>query len=145
MDDFYGTHHHTIDSKGRLVLPSSFRAAFAEGGYAALIEDYAALFTTDEWQRYRRKIESSGVFDRDDLRHLFSIVSPFEPDAQNRISLSQRLREVTGLDREVTVVGSVRYVSLFDRVDWERREAAIARKATEGKSLRDKFKELPFL
>ncbi|UDY35969.1 division/cell wall cluster transcriptional repressor MraZ [Dermatobacter hominis] len=143
--DFYGTHEHTIDGKGRLVLPSSFRSAFADGGIATLLEDYAALFTHDEWDRYRRRIETSGKFDRDDLRHLFSIASPFEPDAQNRISLPQRLRDVTGLDREVAIVGSVRYVSIFSREEWARREAAIAAKAAEGRSLADKFRELDFL
>lgn len=144
--DFYGTFEHNIDGKGRLVLPSSHRPAFSAGGMAALVEDYAALFTHDGWEIYRHRLESSGHFDREDLRHLFSIASPVEPDGQNRITLPQRLRDETGLDREVTVVGSVRYVSIFDRADWARREAALAEKAaSSGRSLADKFRELDFL
>jgi len=145
VDEFYGTYEHVIDGKGRLVLPATFRSAFAEGGVAAQVEDYAALFTTEEWERYRRKLETAGVFDRDELLHMFSIVSPFEPDSQNRISLSQRLRDFTGLEREVAVVGSVRYLSVFSKEDWARREAAIAQKAIDGNSLAAKFRELPFL
>lgn len=144
--DFYGTFEHNIDGKGRLVLPASHRPAFSAGGMAALVEDYAALFTNDEWETYRRRLETSGHFDREDLRHLFSIASPIEPDGQNRITLPQRLREVTGLQREVTLVGSVRYVSIFDRADWARREASLAEKEiATGRSLADKFRELSFL
>ncbi|MBS1838434.1 MAG: hypothetical protein JST64_12150 [Actinobacteria bacterium] len=144
--DFYGTFEHKIDDKGRLVLPSSFRTAFADGGMAALIEDYAALFTHAEWDRYRRRLESSGSFSRDDLRWLFSIASPFEPDRQNRISLPQRLRDHTGLDQDIAVVGSVRYVSLFSTSEWARREADVIGQADGGgPSLADKFRSLEFL
>lgn len=143
--DFYGTFEHRIDGKGRLVLPSTFRSAFADGGMAALIEDYAALFTREEWDIYRRRIESSGNFTREDLRWLFSIASPFEPDNQNRISLPPRLRQHTGLDQDIALVGSVRYVALFPSEEWARREAAIARQAETGPSIADKFRGLDFL
>jgi len=143
--DFYGTFEHRIDGKGRLVLPSTFRSAFADGGMAALIEDYAALFTREEWDIYRRRIESSGNFTREDLRWLFSIASPFEPDNQNRISLPPRLRQHTGLDQDIALVGSVRYVALFPSEEWARREAAIARQSETGPSIADKFRGLDFL
>ncbi len=143
--DFYGTYEHTIDGKGRLVMPSSYRSAFADGGIAALVEDYAALFTLDEWDRYRRRLETSGHFTRDELRWIFSVASPFAPDAQNRISLPQRLRDRTGLDRDVTLVGSVRYVSVFSRDDWARREEAIERPSDDAPSIADKFRSLEFL
>ncbi len=143
--DFYGTFEHRIDGKGRLVLPSTFRSAFAGGGMAALIEDYAALFTREEWDIYRRRIESSGNFTREDLRWLFSIASPFEPDNQNRISLPPKLRQHTGLDQDIALVGSVRYVALFPSEEWARREAAIVRQSETGTSIADKFRGLDFL
>lgn len=143
--DFYGTFEHTIDDKGRLVLPSSYRSAFAGGGMVTLIEDHGALFTHDEWGVYRRKLESSGRFTRDDLLWLFSIASPFEPDTQNRISLPAKLRERTGLRKEITIVGSVRYVSMFSRQEWARREAAIDEQAETGLSIAEKFRGLDFL
>lgn len=143
--DFYGTFEHRIDGKGRLVLPSTYRSAFADGGMAALVEDYAALFTHDGWDVYRRRLESTGSFTREDLRWLFSVASPFEPDAQNRILLPQKLRDRAGLGQDITIVGSVRYVSLFSRDDWARREAAIDRQAETGPSIADKFRGLDFL
>lgn len=143
--DIYGTYEHTIDVKGRLVLPSPYRSAFADGGIAALIEDYAALFTTEEWDRYRLRLEESGRFTRDELLSIMSFVSPFAPDAQNRISLPQRLRDKTGLGRDVTLVGSIRYFSVFSNEEWARREAAVEAKAETGQSIADKFRSLEFL
>lgn len=143
--DFYGTFNHKVDGKGRLVLPSSYRNAFTEGGMAALIEDYAALFTHDQWEVYRRRIETSGRFTRDDLRWLFSIASPFEPDAQNRIMLPQNLRQRTGLVDDIAVVGSVRYVSLFPAEEWKRRSDLIDHPSDTGPSIADKFRGLEFL
>lgn len=143
--DFYGTFEHTIDGKGRLVMPSTFRSAFEGGGVAAMVEDYAALFTTDEWGRYRRKLEDSGQFTRDDLQWIFSLTSTFIPDAQNRISLPIKLRDHVGLGKDVTLIGSVRFVAVFPRQEWARREAAVAAQAATGPSIADKFRSLEFL
>lgn len=142
--DFYGTYEHKIDGKGRLVLPSTFRSAFADGGMAAMIEDYAALFTHEGWEAYRRKLEGAGHFDREELRWLFSLASAFEPDTQNRITLPLKLRQHTGLEEEISVIGSVRYIALFPRAEWARREAEV-RRPSHGPSVAEKFRSLEFL
>ena len=143
--DFYDTFEHTIDGKGRLVLPASYRAAFTNGGFVTYLGKYAALFTTDEWQKYPRRLEQSGQFTREQLQYLFSFVTPFTPDAQNRIGVSQRLRDKVGLDREVTIVGSVSHAALYPREAWSALETAIESPADDGSSIVDKFSELEFL
>ncbi len=143
--DFYDTFEHTIDGKGRLVLPASFRSAFADGGFVTYLGKYAALFTTDEWQKYRRRLEQSGQFTREQLQYLFSFVTPFQPDAQNRIGISQRLRDKVGLDRDVTIVGSGSHAALYAREAWRVLEESIEEPAEDGTSIVDKFSELEFL
>lgn len=143
--DFYDTFEHTIDGKGRLVLPSSYRGAFTDGGFLTLVGSYAALFTPEEWEKYRRRLEASGRFSRKELQYLFSFVTPFVPDAQNRISVSPRLRERVGLEREVTIVGSVTHAAIYPRDTWLALEADIEAEASEGAGLSDKFDELGFL
>ena len=143
--DFYDTFEHTIDGKGRLVLPASYRAAFTGGGFVTYLGRYAALFTPSEWEKYRRRLEQSGQFSRDQLQYLFSFVTPFQPDAQNRIGVSQRLREKVGLERDVTIVGSVSHAAIYPRDEWTRVEAAIEAPSDDGRSIVDKFSELEFL
>ena len=143
--DFYDTFEHTIDGKGRLVLPASYRVAFTNGGFVTYLGKYAALFTPDEWEKYRRRLEQSGQFTREQLQYLFSFVTPFQPDAQNRIGVSQRLRDKVGLEREVTIVGSVSHAALYSREAWAEVQAAIESPADDGSTIVDKFSELEFL
>ena len=117
---FYERFEHTIDPKGRLVLPASYRPAFTEGGYVVWLGNYAALFTEDGWEKHRRKIEMSDAFSRTELQRIFSMVSPFTPDAQHRIVLNQRLRERAGLEREVSIVGTGTHAAIYPSDVWDR-------------------------
>lgn len=145
--DFYDTFEHTVDGKGRLVLPSSFRSAFVDGGFLTFLGEYAALFTAEGWESYRRKLQQAGTFSRRELQYLFSFVSPFQPDGQNRITLGQRLRDKTGIDRDVTLVGSGTHVAVYAREAWARIEDAVEAPAegVDHASLVDKIQELDFL
>ena len=95
--EFFGQFEHTIDDKGRMVLPSAYRSEFVDGAYLAFLGSSAALFTPDGWDRYRRKIELSGKFERQDMQVLLSLVSPATPDSQHRVTVSSQLREILGL------------------------------------------------
>ncbi len=143
--DFYDTFEHTIDGKGRLVLPASYREAFTAGGFVTFLGKYAALFTPDEWEKYRRKLEQSGQFSREQLQYLFSFVTPFRPDGQNRIGVSQRLRDKVGLVRDVTIVGSVTHAAIYPREAWGRVESEIEAPDDDGRSIVDKVAGLEFL
>jgi MraZ protein len=145
--DFYDTFEHTIDGKGRLVLPSSFRAAFADGGFMTFLAEYAALFTPAGWKSYRHKLEGAGTFTRKEKQYMFSFVAPFVPDSQNRISLGPRLRNRAGLVRDVTLVGSGSHVAVYARDTWAQLEASIEApvEGAEHAALVDKIQELDFL
>ncbi len=143
--EFFDQFEHTIDDKGRMVLPAAYREAFVHGGFLALLGDNAAIFTPSGWDSYRRKLESSKVFSRSELRYLFSLVSSFKPDAQHRIVLNARLREKARLGREVTIVGSGSHAAIYPRTEWDRLEAAAEAPDAEGRTIADKIEELEFL
>ena len=73
--EFFDQFEHTIDDKGRLVLPAAYREAFVGGGFLTLLGDNAALFTKDGWEKYRRRLELQGNFTRHQLQYLFSTAS----------------------------------------------------------------------
>lgn len=143
--EFFGQFEHTIDGKGRLVLPAAFRPAFADGGFVTYLGDCAALFTPDGWEKYRRRLELSGVFDRKQLRYLFAFVSPFTPDAQHRIGLGAKLRSTLGLDSGVTIVGSSSHVAIYSNATWLELEGDATAPDEHGRTLDDKFDDLDFL
>jgi MraZ protein len=143
--EFFDQFEHTIDDKGRLVLPAAYREAFVGGGFLTLLGDNAALFTRDGWEKYRRKLELQGDFTRHQLQYLFSFVSPFTPDSQHRIVVNARLRAKVGLEREVSIVGSGSHAAIYPRDAWGRIEAEATAADAEGLTLVDKFNALDFL
>ncbi len=143
--EFFDQFEHTIDDKGRMVLPAAYRNAFTEGGYLAYVRDYAALFTAEGWERYRRRLELSGKFKPRQLQVLMSFVSPFTPDSQHRIAVNGRLRDKAGLGREVTIVGSGSHAAIYSRDRWAQIEADALAPDDDGRTIADKFDELDFL
>ncbi len=143
--EFYDQFDHTIDDKGRLVLPAAYRTGFTGGGFVTFLGKYAGLFTPGDWDRYRRRLADSGTFSRNDLQVIFSLASPFTPDAQHRFSLSNALRERVNLDREVTLVGSAGHVAIYDRSTWRAINADVESGGTDGITLVDKIDSLGFL
>ena len=134
--DFYDKFEHTIDAKGRLVLPASLRRAFEDGGMLTFWNNYAALFTRESWTRQRGLIEESGEFTPVERQYLWSMASPFLADSQHRIIIGQRLRQRARLGKDVTIVGSVSHVAIYDRDAWNGVEASME---AEASTLDEKF------
>lgn len=143
--DFFGLYEHRVDGKGRLVLPAPFRAGFSGGGFLAPLGRNAGLFPPTAWEQYRRRLENSGNFDREALAYVYSLVSQFEPDNQNRIGVPNRLRDKVGIDTEVALVGAGSYVALWDKRAWDSLEGRVEADTDEGVSMEDRFDTLGFL
>lgn len=143
--EFFDQFEHTIDDKGRLVLPAAYREAFVAGGFVTFLGDTAAIFTDAGWDMYRRKLELSKVFTRRELRYMYSLASPFRPDAQHRIVLNARLRAKAHLQREVTIVGSGTHAAIYPRAEWNRLEELAEGPDESGLTLADKIDTVDFL
>ncbi len=144
--EFFDQFEHTIDDKGRLVLPAAYREGFVGGGFLVLLANTAALFTRDGWEKYRRKLELSGSLTRRDLQHLFASASPFVPDSQHRIAINQRVRGRAGLEgREVTVAGFGSHAAIYSRTAWAEREAIADGPDADGRTLAQKIDDLDFV
>ncbi|GIU83290.1 MAG: division/cell wall cluster transcriptional repressor MraZ [Acidimicrobiales bacterium] len=125
---FFGSYEHSIDEKGRLVLPSAFRHAFEKGGFVAPYGECLGLWTAEEFAEVARVLDQKvreGTASVEDLRSFTSRAFEVRPDRQFRIVIPQRHRDHAGLTREVTVVGAYRRVEIWDRERWSRRESAM--------------------
>lgn len=120
---FFGTYEHTLDAKGRVILPARFRAAFAEGGYLTENHDGClALWTPDQFDRQmleREERESAGRQERNQARMWASSSHEVELDRQGRMAIPARLREFAGLAENVLVTGIINRVELWDPRRWE--------------------------
>ena len=120
---FLGEYQHTLDSKGRLILPSAFREQLAEGLVMTVgVDNCLTIHSREEWASVvagLRNLRSTDRRERAFARVMTSSAHPQEPDKQGRISVPSRLRSYAALDREVTVVGADARVELWDTSRWD--------------------------
>lgn len=112
---FYGETAITLDSKGRMAIPTRFRDAIAEVCANRLVFTYSAfdpgclwLYPEPEWQRVRDDVMKLSTFKdshRALQRKLVGSASLAEPDASGRVLVPQSLREVTGLEKRALLMG----------------------------------------
>ena len=127
---FLGEFQHTLDSKGRVILPARWRERFAGGLVLAYGKDRCIdVFPLDAFQgEYRHVMDypSESARARMHQRMLTSQSSEGHPDGQGRITVPPHLREYAGLDREVVIAGAGPIANIWDREAWDRYRVAAA-------------------
>lgn len=119
MLGFVGQFRHSLDAKGRLILPVRFRAEFERGGHLSPnTEGCVALWTPGEFARQseERLIQSrsGGALERQQARYWAANSSDVEFDKQGRFALPASIREYGRLEGDVLIVGSLDHVELWN-------------------------------
>ncbi|MFN3762119.1 MAG: division/cell wall cluster transcriptional repressor MraZ [Anaerolineae bacterium] len=124
---FLGEYIHTIDDKGRLVVPAKFRNALAGGMVITKgVDRCLVIYPMETWQAYRERISALPMMDRDarDLRRLvFAGAVDIVPDTQGRFVIPPSLREYAGLDGQVVIAGCDTYIELWNPEEWAKVQA----------------------
>lgn len=119
---FVGTFEHSLDDKGRVVLPATFRTALADKGFLSQFDACLGLWTeagfAEVAQRLTEKIRE-GAAPQDARRAFAANAHEVRPDGQGRITIPQRLRDFAGLDREVVVIGAIDRIEIWDLARWQ--------------------------
>jgi MraZ protein len=122
MARFFGRYEHSLDPKGRVILPAKFRAPFDEGGFLTQYHDRClALWTADEFDKQMhgmQEAQEQGREQRNLARLWASGSAEVEIDRQGRMAIPQHLREFARLDGDVLVVGALDRVELWSPGEW---------------------------
>ncbi len=136
MARFFGRFEHSLDDKGRVILPAKFRLHFDRGGYLTEYQDGClALWTPDEFESQMESMltrAASGRSDRNLARLWASTSHEAEIDRQGRMAIPARLREYAGLEGDVLVLGAIDRVELWNRASWEQKVLPEEARLTEG-------------
>ncbi len=136
MARFFGRYEHTLDAKGRVILPARFRAPFEHGGYLSQNHDGClALWTPDQFERQmqdKEERESQRRVERNQARQWASTSHEVEIDRQGRMPIPARLREFAGLRENVLVTGAINRVELWDPVRFEDKVGPEEQRLSEG-------------
>jgi MraZ protein len=128
---FVGRYEHSLDTKGRVILPAKFRADFERGGYLTENrEGCLALWTPGEFERQMQAMQdqaSAGRTERNRARMWAASSHEVEIDRQGRMAIPALLREFASLDGDVLVCGAIDRVELWNPAVWRERVAPAER------------------
>lgn len=124
MAVFMGEYFHSLDDKGRLIMPAKFRQGLGERFVATKgLEGCLFVFPMSEWNILESNFKNL-PFTKSDFRAFarlfFSGAAECEFDKQGRFSLPQNLREYARIDKDVAIVGVSNRVEIWSRAEWQK-------------------------
>ena len=122
-----GLTQHSLDEKGRLIIPQRFRRDLGERFVATRgLDGCISLYPLEEWDRLSAIIRSAPIAEgRTMQRFFFGFAEELQPDSQNRVLLSAKLRNLAGLKKEVVLVGVETRVEVWNLENWEKIENSV--------------------
>jgi MraZ protein len=124
---FLGEFLHSLDPKGRLILPARFRDLLAEAYVTSQMDGCLALWTPAEFhfraEEMKDRAKGSPV-ERNMARVFFAGAQEANPDKQGRIAIPPSLRRFAALESQVVVTGAWDHVEIWDSAKWEQAKGA---------------------
>lgn len=126
MQRFRSRSEHTLDPKGRLIIPARFRDVLREEYSENLIitnwQKCLRAYPLPEWEVLEEKLLDPATqqsnFGRM-VRYLVSGVTECPLDKQGRILLPLQLRGELGIGKDIVLVGMLRHFEIWDKEAWE--------------------------
>ena len=118
----FGSFEHQLDEKGRIILPSKLRSSLGDRLY--IIKGYEgclSVFCEKDFQEYIKKFKElpyNEKLTRDVVRIAMSSVSELIVDKQYRIQLQKEVIEKYGISKELTIVGVIDHIEIWNRDKW---------------------------
>lgn len=120
---FMSEYNHTIDTKGRLIIPSKFRELLGEEFVVTKgMDGCLFVYANEEWSIFEQKLTSLPLMNKEArkfARFFLAGAALVELDKQGRILLPANLREFAGLDKDVVLVGVGSRIEIWSKDNWD--------------------------
>ena len=120
---FMGEYNHTVDTKGRLIVPSKFREQLGDEFVVTKgLDGCLFVYSKSEWENIEEKFRNVPLTTKDArkfARFFFAGAASCEVDKQGRILLPVVLREYAGIEKDVASVGVFNRVEIWDKDKWQ--------------------------
>lgn len=124
-----GEYSHTIDPKGRLIIPSKFRDILGEDFVLTKgMDGCLFLYPNNEWKVFEEKLRTLPLTNksaRTFVRFFLGSAVDGGLDKQGRALISSALRDFAHLEKDVVLVGVLDRVEIWDKARWEENNAAV--------------------
>ena len=119
---FKGEYNHTVDAKGRLIVPAKFREALGETFVVTKgLDGCLYVYSDKEWENIENKFRELPLTAQDArkfTRFFFAGAADCELDKQGRILLPSVLRDYAGIEKEVVLAGVLNRVEIWSKERW---------------------------
>lgn len=119
---FMGEFDHTIDAKGRIIMPSKFREELGDDFVITQgLDGCLFVYPQNEWKSFSEGLSKlPGTKEARQLqRYFFAMAAACEADKQGRILIPAKLRESVGLEKDIVFVGVLNKIEIWSKERWE--------------------------
>jgi MraZ protein len=120
---FMGEYHHSIDMKGRMIVPSKFREELGEMFIITRGLDQCLFgYPLSEWAVIEEKLKGLPLTKKDArafTRFFFSGATESELDKQGRINIPAPLLQYAKLEKECVILGVSNRIEIWSKQIWE--------------------------
>ncbi|MEC8996411.1 MAG: division/cell wall cluster transcriptional repressor MraZ [Pseudomonadota bacterium] len=125
---FRGIHNINLDGKGRLAIPTKYRAAINDQSSGNMIitvdpgEKCLLLYPLSSWNDIEKQINDLPAFQKNSRRVQRLLVGHAEDiqmDKAGRILISQPLRSIAELSKKITMIGQGKKFEIWGNNIWE--------------------------
>ena len=122
-----GEYEHSLDAKGRIIMPSKFREDIGEKFVVTKgLDGCLFVFSCTEWKKFEEKLATLPISNKDArsfTRFFFAGAIDCELDKQGRFLVSSNLREFAGFEKDVIIVGMNSRIEIWSKEKWQNMES----------------------
>lgn len=126
---FRGAHYHSVDEKGRVIIPLRFRTELGNTFVITKGMDHCLfVFREDDFSEMEKKLQAQPALDRHTIRlqRWFSAEAlETQVDNQGRVAIPSNLREFAGIEEDVAIVGAGSRIEIWSRKGWDAFNASL--------------------
>ena len=120
---FMGEYNHTIDAKGRLIVPSKFREALGDTFVITKgLDGCLFVYDNEEWNAFEEKLKSLPITNKEArqfARFFLAGAAEVEVDKQGRILVPNILREFAQINKDVVLIGVASRIEIWSKERFE--------------------------
>ena len=119
-----GEYEHSLDVKGRLIMPSKLREDIGEKFIITKgLDGCLFVFSQEEWVKFEEKLKTlplSNKNARDFVRFFLSGATECEIDKQGRFLIAGILREYANMEKDVVIIGVGTRLEIWNKDKWKK-------------------------
>ena len=125
-----GEYEHSLDAKGRLIMPAKLREDIGEKFIITKgLDGCLFAFSLEEWKNFEQKLRSLPISNKDARafsRFFFAGAIDCEIDKQGRFLISSNFREFAELTKEVVIIGMDSRLEIWSKDKWQNTDDEIS-------------------